>query len=391
MNNILCPKCGEQVEISQAIAHELREKILDEVNNKHKEEISKLKLEITQQAVKKTTEELEMKYKNSQIEAEEKEKRNKNLQGQLTALMKEHYNLQQKDQERDLEMQKKILKQRELLETEITKIEQEKARLDKLELQKQLEDTKKALEEAQRKAQQSSQQLQGEVLELDLEQQLKAEFTTDEILPVPKGIDGADIVQKVRNKFGNVAGSIVWEIKRTKAWNNAWPAKLREDVRTLGAETAVLVSDVLPDGIDTFTFHNNIWVTCYRYAIPLACVLRISMLQVAQAKSASANKDEKLEMLYQYLTNASFRHRFEAQVEAIGEFRSDLEQEQRTMTRLWKKKNMQIHRMMNNVASLYGELQGILGSALPVIQGLDFEQLPEGKNDENKELEQTLF
>jgi hypothetical protein len=375
MNSIICPNCKQSVEISEAITHQMREQLLEEQEKKHKLELEKLSLEVEERATKKAKQELELRLKTTQEEADISSKRAREFQEQLLQLMKQNNELKQKDSEREIEMKKQLLKERELMEMQISKDEQEKARLDKMELQKQLDDTKKALEDAQRKAQQSSQQLRGEVLELDLENQLREAFATDDIVPVPKGIDGADVVQKVRNKFGNTAGSIVWETKRTKAWSNGWPAKLREDVRSLGAETAILVSDILPEGIETFAFHENIWVTCYKYAIPLAHVLRISMLKVAQAKAASANKDEKLEMLYQYLTDTSFRHRFEAQVEAVIEMKNDLDTEQRSMARAWKKREMQIQRMTKNIANLYGELQGILGSALPSLPGLEIGQI----------------
>ena len=133
----------------------------------------------------------------------------------------------------------------------------------------------------------------------------------------------------------------------------------------------------MPTGIDTFSFYENIWVCTYRYALPLAGVLRISLLQIAHAKSASLHKDEKLELLYQYLTDTSFRHRFEAQVEVITQMRMDFDTEQKTMMRLWKKKEMQLKRMTKNLAGMYGELQGILGSSLPTIQGLDNDRLLE--------------
>lgn len=381
MNTITCPHCHKTVELSEAFTHQFREEILKEVDGKHKVEIEKIRLEAVEQATKRAKEELEIMLKNSQTEADEANKRAKQFQEQILELMQSIKILKQKEGEREIELKKQLLKERELMEIEIGKTEQEKARLEKLELQKQLDDTKKALEDAQRKAAQSSQQLQGEVLELDLEQQLRDEFPTDEILPVPKGIEGADINHKIRNKYGHVAGSIVWEAKRTKAWNNVWLAKLREDVRTLGASCAIIISDVLPSGIETFGLVENVWVTSYRYAIPLAYALRDGILRIAIAKAAAANKDEKLEMLYQYLTDSSFKHRFEAQVEAIIELKSDLEAEQRTMTRLWKKKEVQITRMTRNIAGLYGELQGILGSALPSIQGLEFNALPDGKND----------
>ncbi len=175
----------------------------------------------------------------------------------------------------------------------------------------------------------------------------------------------------MRNKHGQTAGSILWELKRTKAWSNGWLAKLREDERRVGASASILVSDVLPDGIETFGFHDNIWVTCSEYAIPLAGVLRISLMKIAIAKANASNKEERLESLYNYITDDAFRHRFEAQVESILELRSDLDAEQRSMTRIWKKREMQILRMQTNLTRLYGELQGIVGAGLPTLPSLD--------------------
>jgi hypothetical protein len=270
-----------------------------------------------------------------------------------------------------LELEKKLIAEREKIQESVSKTMHEKADLENAELRKQLDDTKKALEDAQRKAQQSSQQLQGEVLELDLELQLKSQFPTDEILPVPKGVEGADIAQKVRNKFGQTAGLILWETKRTKAWSNSWSSKLREDKRRMNASLAILVSDVLPDGIETFGIYENIWVASYQYALPLVNVLRIGLFELAVAKSTTANKDEKLEALFSYLANDGFRNRFEAQVESIIALRNDLESEQRSTIRMWKKREMQIKRLMTSVATMYGELQGVMGEALPSLPSLD--------------------
>lgn len=401
MDSIICPQCGKKVEISQAITHQFREQISAEFKEKQQAEIAKIKSEAEKVALEKAKETYELQYKNAQIEAGETKERNLKLQEQILDLTKGIRSLKEKDSEREIEMQKQLLKVSEQLELESRKqleqrveLENSKIKNEMNELQKQLNDTKKALEDAQKKADQGSQQLQGEVLELDLEQQLASEFATDEITPVPKGVEGADIIQKVCNKFGQQAGIILWETKRTKAWSSSWTTKLREDVRNLRADTAVLVSDVLPQGIDTFAFYENVWVTTHKYALPLAGVLRISMLQIAHAKSAAVHKDEKLEMLYQYLTDSSFRHRFEAQVEVIAQMQGDFEAEQRTMMRLWKKKEIQLSRMMKNLANLYGELQGILGSALPTIQGLDADRLLEApmlnndytKQDDNEAL-----
>lgn len=374
-DHILCPHCGKQVHVSAALKHQFQEQIRQELEQKHKGEIQEIQEKARVDAEKKIRQDLDLKLKNSESELDEAKKRNKELYTQLLEMNKTLRELGDRAERQELEMQKKLIEEREKIKDEISKREEEKSNLKLLELSKQLEDTKKALTEAQRKAEQKSQQLQGEVLELDLEQQLAEEFPSDEITPVPKGIEGADVWQKVRNKFGQVAGSIVWETKRTKAWSNAWLAKLRQDTRKIGASCSILVSEALPPGVETFTLCEGVWVTCQRFAIPLACVVRIGILQVAIAKSAAAHKDEKLEELYKYLTNDSFRHRFEAQVESIIEMKQDLDGEQRSTMRLWKKREMQISRMRNNLSSMYGELQGIVGQALPTIPSLDSSQL----------------
>ncbi len=393
MNNIKCPHCGKPVELSEAFTHQMRETIREEQTATHKAELEKIKLETEKQALehkealekarieaeeramKRAKETLELQLKNTQNEAEEASKRNKELQEQILELTKEMRTLSQKDKERELEMQKKLMKERESIELEVSKSVKEESRLKEMELQKQLDDTKKALEDAQRKAAQSSQQLQGEVLELDLENQLREVFATDEIVPVPKGIDGADLMQKVKNKFGNTAGMILWETKRTKAWSGSWTTKLRDDKRRVDASVAIIVSDVLPDGIDTFKFYEGVWVTSYKYAIPLASVVRTGLMEVAIARATAAHKDERLEALFSYLTKDGFRNKFETQVESLMTLMQDLETEKRSTVRIWKKREMQLNRMMGNTASMYGELQGILGSSLPSLPSLEASSL----------------
>ena len=389
MNNIVCPHCGKPVELSEALTHQMRESIKEEQLAKHKAELEKIKLEseklsaqhkealertkleAEEKAMKRAKESLELQLKNTKNEAEEAEKRNRELQDQILTLTKEMRSLTQKDRDRELEMEKKLMKERELIEASASKAAKEAAHLKEMELQKKLADTQKALEDAQRKAQQSSQQLQGEVLELDLENQLKEQFPTDEIVPVPKGIDGADLMQKVRNKFGNTAGIILWETKRTKAWSGSWTTKLRDDKRRVDASVAIIVSDVLPDGIETFRFYEGVWVTSYKYAAALSAVIRSGLMEIAIARSTAAHKDERLEALFNYLTKDSFRNKFEVQVESLIALKQDLDTEKRATMRIWKKREMQLERMLGNTASLYGELQGILGSSLPSLPSLD--------------------
>lgn len=383
MDTVLCPHCGKKVEVSQALKHQLSEELREELNAKHKEELGKLREEIEKKAAKKIKEELELKMKDYQNEAAEEKEKSRKLGEQLLEMNKHIRDLQRKDEQRELDMEKKLSVEREKLHEELSKTLKEKTDLEKAELRKQLDDTKKALEEAQRKAAQKSQQLQGEVLELDLEAQLRNNFPTDEVSPVPKGIEGADISQKVRNKFGQTAGLILWETKRAKAWGKDWTMKLREEKRKFETCVPILVSDILPDGIERFGFYENIWVACYEYALPLAEVLRIGLFELAVAKSTSAHKDEKLEALFAYLTKDSFRNRFESQVESIVQLKNDLEAERRSTVRVWARREKQIERLMGSVARMYGDLQGILGQSLPSIPSLDSGMLLEEKEQQN--------
>lgn len=373
MNTIPCPHCGKEVEISEAFKHQVEERVKKDSEKKFEADLEKARTDAYEKALLKAKEDSASTQKDTEKQLAEQKEESTNLRKELSKLLDKLSVLETKDSNREIELKKTLLIEREKIQIEVSKNEKEKADMDRRELQKQLDDTKKLLDDAQRKAEQKSQQMQGEVMELDLESQLITAFQNDEILPVPKGIEGGDVWQKVKNKLGQNAGSILWEIKRTKAWSNSWTSKLRENTRQTNASTSILVSTVLPENIRTFGLHENVWVTTFEYAIPLASVIRNGLLQLAIAKSGIANKDEKLEMLYSYLTDHAFRHRFEAQVESIIELKQDLEAEQRSTVRSWKKREMQVNRMRNNLAGLYGELQGILGQALPTLPVLEAE------------------
>jgi hypothetical protein len=222
-----------------------------------------------------------------------------------------------------------------------------------------------------RKAEQGSQQLQGEVLELELESLLKAKFPFDGFDPVPKGEFGGDLVQRVVNASGVPCGSILWETKRTKNWGGDWIAKLREDQRRAKSDIAIIVSTALPKGVQTFDQVDGVWVTDFRCALPVAFALRQLLLDVAAARIAGEGQQSKMELVYDYLTGPRFRHRIEAIVEKFDEMRADLDKERKAMTKLWAKREMQITGVIEATAGMYGDLQGIAGKALKEIDGFE--------------------
>jgi hypothetical protein len=227
------------------------------------------------------------------------------------------------------------------------------------------------IEELRRRAEQGSQQLQGETSEIELESQLRARFSRDLIEPVPKGEFGGDVLQRVVGPGGQTCGTILWESKRTKNWSDGWLVKLRDDQRTAKADIAMIVSTALPKGVEGFDLIEGVWVAEPRFAVPLAIALRQSLLDVAGSRLAQEGQQSKMELVYGYLTGPRFRHRIDAIVERFTEMQSDLDRERKTMMRLWAKREEQLRGVLDSTAGLYGDLQGIAGRAMADIDSLD--------------------
>jgi len=231
------------------------------------------------------------------------------------------------------------------------------------------------IEDLMKKADQGSQQLQGEVQELELEENLRREFSLDVIEPVPKGEFGGDVVQRVVSVGGQPCGMILWESKRTKNWSDGWLPKLREDQRAAKADIAVIVSQSLPKGLDTFQTIDGVCVTHPRLVLPVATLLRQSLIEVAQSRQAIQGQQAKTEMVYDYLTSSRFRQRIEAIVEAFSTMQTDLEREKKVITKQWAKRDEQINRVMKSTVGMYGDLQGIAGKSLQEIESLEMQLL----------------
>jgi hypothetical protein len=242
-------------------------------------------------------------------------------------------------------------------------------------MQRQIEDLK-------RRAEQGSQQLQGEVQELELEALLAAKFPRDTIQPVPKGEFGGDVLHRVIGPLNQICGTILWESKRTKNWSDGWLPKLREDQRAAKAEIAVIISQALPKEIDTFGFVDGIWVADPKVALPVALSLRQTLIEVASVRQASEGQQTKMEMVYGYLTGPRFRQRVQAIVEAFSSMKKDLDTEKKVLTRQWAKREEQIDRVMQATVGMYGDLQGIAGRTLQEIEGLEFQGMLDFKADE---------
>jgi hypothetical protein len=233
-------------------------------------------------------------------------------------------------------------------------------RLKDVEKERQLTDMRRQIEDLKRKADQGSQQLQGEAGEEELDSLLRSAFPTDEITGIGQGLRGADIHQVVVDARGRRCGGILWECKNARNWSDSWLAKLKQDQRALHADVAVLVSATLPKGCSRFTLTDGVLITDFACATALAAVLRQNLLQLAQARTAVLHKEERLELLYRYLSGIGFRQRVEAVVEAFTVMRQELEQERRAAERQWARRARQIETVTFSIAGMYGDLQGLV-------------------------------
>ena len=392
---IKCPACGEAIPISEAIHHQIAERTRQELKAEAlegkrvlaaRERELNAKAAILEQTISERlaaeriniSKELEAKLRSAfsteiadlKRQSDERSERLAQAQAIELELRSEKRNLEEREKARDLEMARKLDEERVRLQQEISTLLEEEHARQVAEKDKRLSDAMKANDELRRKLQQGSQQLQGEVLELALEDLISQTFPSDLVQPVPKGINGADIIQRVQNQNGDLAGSIIWESKRTKAWSDSWIQKIKDDQRQAKADIAIMVSEALPKDCNHFKQIGGIWVTHPRCAIHLASALRLLLLEVASAKRAAVGKNEKMEILYAYLSGIEFRQRVDAIVEAFVTMQEDLQEERRSTERRWAKREKTIQRVITNTSGMYGDLQGLVGSSLAAIPAL---------------------
>jgi len=400
---VSCPFCGRSFEISEALYRDI-EADLKAHYEKEYEKRFKEELEKKQEEWEKKAREIEAKFNEEKKILEEKIRKEiegtqleklKLLEEQAKEYKKQLFEQQKKElewikekekwekekQEMELELTRKLIEERKKINEEAARQFEEKYQLLLAEKDRELKEVKEQVDELKRKTEQKSQQFQGEVLEEFLEEALRKEFPFDLVEPVKTGQKGADIIQTVRTQYGLVCGKILWETKRTKNWSDEWIDKLKDDQRKAKAELAVLVSEVLPKGVNQFDNIKGVWVSEIPLAVKLAAVLRNFLVQLARERKTQEGKEEKMEILYQYLTGPEFKNRVQAIMEAFIGLRNDLEAEKRAFERLWAKREKQINRVVTNLAGLRGDIEGLAGP-LPTIKAFE---LPDSKEEDEEE------
>lgn len=327
-----------------------------------------------------------LELKDAQEQLIEKSKQLEKSQQQELELRKRQRELEEKEKTLELEAMRRVDAEKNKILEEVTKQFEEQHRLKDAEKDKKLADMTRQIDELKRKAEQGSQQAQGEVLELDLEMRLKTRFPIDNIESVEKGTKGADLLQTVLVQSGRVCGKILWETKRAKNWSDTWVQKVKDDQLAAKADISVIVSEILPKGVQQFEYSNGVWITDIPSAINLAMALRVGMIEVSRERELQAGKQGKMELVYNYLTGVEFKNRVEAILQSFVAMKGDLEKEKRALQSIWAKREKQIERVICNISGMHGDLEGIAGMALPSIKTLELPVVDvEVESEENKD------
>jgi hypothetical protein len=412
--NIKCPKCSTVFDVEHVLSTDVEQKLklqyeeqfrqsLEQVNQDKKklqddqrlfEEKKKKENELFQQRLQQEKVKMESELqqqlrtsiagdfenelnqlRNNQKESEEKLK---TARAREMDFLKKEQDLNTREAELNLQVQRRMIEERGLLLQQIRKEEAERNGLKETEyllkvkeLEKQLEDQRKLAEEMKRRAEQGSMQLQGEAQELMLEEMLKDHFPFDVISEVGKGVEGADCIQTVRNKMGLECGKIIFESKRTKSFSNAWIEKLKSDLRSQQADVAILVTQSYPKDMTCFGERDGVWICSFGEVLALTNALRHTILRVSDTRRSEENKGEKMNMLYHFLTGNEFRQQIETIVEGFISLKHSITKEKVQMEKIWKEREKQLEKVLLSTSGMYGSIKGIAGASIGSIPLLD--------------------
>ena len=400
---ITCPHCKKHFELTEALSQELDAKLQDQLNSALKskdEEYAKklknfelekkelqakaeadsraLKLKVENEIKNKISNQYELNLKDFKSQIEELQKNAEIAQKNELELLKKQREIEQQKKQFDLDMERKLSEERTKIELE-AKQNADAATQQKLaEKDKQFADLQKNFSELQRKMSVGSQQLQGEVLELQIESLLREACPDDNIIEVKKGTRGADIIQEVYFQSGRKAGSIIYECKQTNDWGNQWVGKLKEDMREASSNVGVIVSIALPKEIKLMGQYEGVWVVHPSMVKVLSQLLREGLIKAARAELAAATPQDQKDLLFKYMTSPKFAQKIQAMFDGTITMKQTLDSEKRAIAKSWKKREQEIENFESQMINLYGELEGVVGKALPKVDSLE---LPDSSID----------
>jgi hypothetical protein len=378
--DIKCPNCGHQFEPTDSIRDEVQKELRSKMADWQKQQQQKFEVQLSEEK-KKTQQETEAAIRKSvssdfenqlrllELNNKDNEEKLKQARERELEFLKKQQALQQKENEIELQLQKMLLEERTKLTDIIRKEESDRNQLKETEFQlrlkekdEQIEAQRKLAEEMRRRAEQGSMQTQGEAQELLLEELLRSSFPFDVITEVGKGVRGADCILTVRNNLGQECGRIIFESKRTKDFANDWIEKLKADMRSQGADVAVIVTQALPKDMDKFGEKEGVWVCSFAEVKPVVQMLRDGIIKISSALKSQENRGDKMNLLYTYLTSREFAEQWQAIREGFMSMRLSIQKERDAMEKLWKQREKQLDKVLLSAAHVRGSIEGISGT-----------------------------
>ena len=375
--NITCPECGNSIDINKALIDEIQKKYnsrLDQekfrIKKAEQEKLNRLLSERSIEIQKKLETANEDKINLMQKELEEKSAQLRKLKLHEAEIEKLKRAKKEQEDNFELEFQKRMSAAIENEKERLVKLVNEKTDFEIRSLKKQLEDQKNLTLEMKRKQEQGSMQLQGEVMELAIEDWLKSEFPFDKIDEIKKGVQGADCLQTINTRLFQNCGKIYYESKRTKTFQPSWIEKFKNDIREKNADIGVLVTQVLPKGMERMGLINGVYVCTFEEFKGLSLILRKFIIELFGKIAANENKEDKMSLLYQYLTSLEFKLQIEGIAEGFTQMQCDLIKEKNSLRRIWKQREKQLVKVLDNTINMYGSIKGIAGKSIPEIEVL---------------------
>ena len=421
---IICPHCKKPVEISDAIQHQLEDELLraktEQTETLRKEydaqSEAKLKqavldavaaaqqeselriakerqvakreldkaLQSTELEVEKAKQDTELETERLRREAAASKESEKQLRKQLSDLLEELSKANKAREDAELSARRDLLEKEKGIREEAAQKASEDFNTKIREQEETINRLREQLTSAKQVAEQGSQQLQGEILELDVEDALRSSFPTDTVDEVKKGERGADVRQVVNEQFYMNCGLILWECKNAKTFQASWLSKLKDELADEKAQFGVIVFNPTDGGGDDFKqLSDNIWLVKPRYVIMLATLLREAIIRVFAANRAAEGKDVKVELIYNYLTGGEFSNRIRYILESYDEMARQLDIEKKQAQKRWAAQEKILQKITNSLYGMSGDLQGIAGREIIALPALDDE--PEAKAERTRE------
>ena len=387
---VTCPECGEEIPVGEGLRSHIEKELHGELSQSIRED---LEAEYEKRLVKETEEEADQR--------QVLEKKVSKQRDELKGLREDKVELEDLKAEQEIkikEAEAKAIRQakRELNQEYEDKVSSrikeargdDEIKITKLELQ--LERQNATIKDLQEQGTTGHGELEGEALELAAEDTLRDMFPLDSIKDVAKGAFGADIEHMVMSPTATMAGKILWECKKHKNWNDDWVPKIRQDASDASADIPVIVSTVMPDGVDTFTQIEEVWI-CRYHELPLvATLLRHALLVASRERKRDQNLMTIQERVADYISGPKFARVMRSVIEAFNALDNSIKREENYMKTNRKKNRLLLQSVIDAVTSMAAEIHHLGGGEFDVIRELDFDDstanlLPSGDYEDDED------